>query len=232
MGWYAKPRGGWSTEDNEAQQNMFMISEYLQNNGWTMIAIAGLLGNMANESGFNPWRWNSDTVGLNTRAYGLVQFYPASYYIGGRGTESMITNYSPNMSTSSQTAGATPQDGLAQLQVMEIFHSDKFFNRASYCHYADISGCYPYTAFKTQTDLWLATVGWLFNYEFPAASDREYADAYSRYQKAIRCYEIITGSPPPEPPDPPVPPTPTTRPKPPLFFYCIRKFRQKKGLLV
>lgn len=217
MSWYAKPRGGWTTEDNEAQQNMFMISDYLQSQGWTLTAIAGLLGNVANESGFNPWRWNGDTVSLSNRAYGLVQFYPASYYIGGRGNG--IANYSPNMSTSQQTTGATAKDGRAQLEVIEVYHDDKFINRASYCTYADLSDAYPYSSFKQLNDLWIATVGWLFNYEFPEESARDYSSAQARYQNAQRCYEIIAGTPPTPPPTPPVPPT---FGKMPLYMYLRR----------
>jgi hypothetical protein len=231
MGWYAKPSGGWSTEDNEAQQNMFMIAEYLQTQGWSMVAIAGLLGNIGSESGFNPWRWQSDTVNYN-RGYGLVQFTPASYYIGGRGVG--VTDYSPNLSTSSQTSGSTANDGRAQLYVIEQYHSDKFLDRRSKCDYADISDSYPYASYKTLTDLWVATVGWLFNYEYPASQYRDYEHAHNRYLVAQRCYEIITGQEPPEPPTPPtppVPPTPTSRTGMPLYFYITKKFKRKKGLI-
>lgn len=231
MGWYAKPSGGWTTEDNYAQQNMFMISEYLQTQGWSMVAIAGLLGNIAKESGFNPWRWQNDSVDLTTdkKGYGLVQFTPSYYYIGGRGSEAQFSEfYAPNLSVTGQTSGAEFHDGQAQIMVMEIYHGDKFFNRAGYCDYADISSAYPYSSYKQLTDIWIATVGWLFNYEFPDKASRDYASAYSRYESARRCYEIITGS---EPPEPPTPPTPTTRKGMPLYFYITKKFKQKKGLI-
>lgn len=228
MGWYAKISGGWSTEDNEAQQNMFMISEYLQTQGWSMVAIAGLLGNIGSESGFNPWRWQSDSVNYNN-GYGLVQFTPATYYIGGRGNE--FTDYAPNLSVTSQTSTANAKDGQAQLNVIETYHSDKFLDRRSRCTFADISDSYPYSSYKTLTDLWVATVGWLYNYEYPASQYRDYDHAYARYQVAQRCYEIITGTEPPTPPTPPTPPVPPTKSgKMPMYFYTLKRYRYKKGL--
>lgn len=231
MGWYAKPSGAYSTSDNEAQQNMYMISQYFQDQGWTITAIAGLLGNMGSESGFNPWRWQGDSYGLS-RGYGLVQFTPASYYIDGRGTN--FDTYAPNLSTSSQTTGADANDGDAQIKTIEVYHSDKFLDRRSYCDYADLTDTYPYSSYKQLNDLWIATVGWLFNYEFPASENRQYEDAYARYLVAQECYRIITGQEPPEPPDPPhppVPPTPSTKKSMPLYFYMGKRFKQKKGLI-
>ena len=232
MGWYAKPSGAYDIESNEAQQNMFMVSEYLQSVGWSMVAIAGLLGNVKTESGFNPWRWQNDTH-ASSNGYGLVQFTPSTYYIGGRGTDlDFASYYAPNESVTTTTQGADAHDGRAQLMTIEKYHNDKFFNRASYCNFADISSAYPYSSYKQLSDLWIATVGWLYNYEFPSSENRDYNSAYARYQSARRCYEIITGQQPPEPPDPPHPPVPpSTRSKMPLYFYTLRKARYKKGLL-
>lgn len=229
MGWYAKPSGGYSTTDNEAQQNMFMVSQILQDYGWSMVAIAGLLGNVGAESGFNPWRWQKDRVNYD-KGYGLVQFTPADYYIGGRGTEVGIVGYAPNLSVSEQTTGASETDGEAQLQVIEVYHDDKFLDRRNKCNYADLTDTYPYSSYKNLTDLWIATVGWLYNYEYPGAEYRDYAHAYARYLTAQECYQIITGSPPPTPPHPPTPPS-TDSGKFPLYFYMARKNKAKKGLL-
>lgn len=228
MGWYAKPSGAYSIESNEAHQNMFMISEYLQTQGWTQVAVASLLGNMKEESGFNPWRWFNDTYDMTT-SYGLVQFHPSSYYIGGRGLD-FPDYYAPNLSTTQTTQGALASDGRAQLEVMETYHSDKFIDRSSYCDFLDISSAYPYEDFKQLTNLWIGTVGWLYDYEFPSAQYRDYAHAYQRYLSAQRCYEIITGQQPPEPPDPPHPPIPI-RSKMKLYMMMGKAMRYKKGNL-
>lgn len=114
MAWHAKPSGGYysggSTISQDALDNMLMVRSYLS--GFDINAVCGMLGNMAAESGLNPWRWQSDTYNLSN-GYGLMQFTPASGYINLTG----IPNHSPNMSTSGQTAGSTPEDGEAQLYV-------------------------------------------------------------------------------------------------------------------
>ncbi|EFM12302.1 Peptidoglycan-binding domain 1 protein [Paenibacillus curdlanolyticus YK9] len=73
---YAKPcsRHGDLT-DAQMKANVLYINQYMTANGWTKHAIAGLLGNMEQESGFNPgvWQFNQKTSG----GYGLVQWTPA-----------------------------------------------------------------------------------------------------------------------------------------------------------
>ena len=45
---------------------------------WTDGAIAGMIGNMQDESGMNPNRWEGGEVGNTSRGYGLVQWTPAT----------------------------------------------------------------------------------------------------------------------------------------------------------
>lgn len=54
----------------------------LLSNGWTINAIAGVLGNMQSESSINPGRWQSDRVGgsADKHGYGLVQWTPYTKY--------------------------------------------------------------------------------------------------------------------------------------------------------
>lgn len=73
--------------------------------------------------------------------------------------------------------------------------------------------------FKKGNDLWLATVAWLFHYEFPAAQYRDYNSARGRYANSLEAYKFLVGvepdpDPPVEPPvDPPVdPPDPEPQP--------------------
>ena len=49
--------------------------------GWTVNAVAGFLGNVQHESTINPGRWQSDDVGNTSNGYGLVQWTPATKYI-------------------------------------------------------------------------------------------------------------------------------------------------------
>lgn len=212
MAWQAKPSGRYDINSTEAAANMFEMKDYFSSQGWTDVAIAGMLGNVCAESGFNPWRWQNDVVSwASDQGYGLFQFTPQTYYIGGRGTN--FPAYSPNTSTSIVVAGATPNDGLAQCQVVETYHNDKFLDRRNRCTYADLTNTYPYSSYKQLNDLWIATVGWLFNYEYPASRGQTVAE--TRYAFSTRCYEIITGS---EPPTPPVPPHPTRLRKMPVWM--------------
>lgn len=62
--------------------NASYIWSYLQAQGWTLNAVAGILGNMQSESSINPGRWESDRVGGEAEAhgYGLVQWTPYTKY--------------------------------------------------------------------------------------------------------------------------------------------------------
>lgn len=63
--------------DENMTANAFMVWQYFNDLGFSMAAIAGLLGNMQQESGINPGRWQGGTG----PGYGLVQWDPASNYM-------------------------------------------------------------------------------------------------------------------------------------------------------
>lgn len=115
MPFYAKPSGGYSIGSTEGTANINAAYDYLNTLGFTKESVAGMLGNSSAESGLNPWRWQDDSVSMtsNYKGYGLFQFTPAYAYVNLTG----IPNHAPNMSTSEQTAGASPDDALAQLYV-------------------------------------------------------------------------------------------------------------------
>lgn len=199
--WYAKPSGGYETTSDEAKSNMFEFKDCLQAD-WTIYAIAGALGNIANESAFNPWRWQSDTVNYEA-GYGLVQFTPAEDYING------YTNYA-NLSTSEITAGARPEDGACQCDVLRNDSMGKWKDRSDKNHWYDLSGFASFSSFKEVDNLYDATMAFLYNYEGNRIvqsedEERQRADFAIRYASASSCYEILTG----EPPTPPIPPVPS-----------------------
>lgn len=68
-----------TTEQMEV--NATYIYNYLSNEGWTVNAISGMLGNMQTESSINPGRWQNDDVGNTSDGYGLVQWTPATNYL-------------------------------------------------------------------------------------------------------------------------------------------------------
>ena len=65
----------------EMEVNALYIYSYLYDKGWSPEAIAGVLGNMENESALNPGRWQSDDVGNTSGGFGLVQWTPATRHI-------------------------------------------------------------------------------------------------------------------------------------------------------
>lgn len=71
---------GVPTEDQQ-KANMTYIYRFLTAEGWSVNAIAAMIGNMIAESALNPGRWQSDNVGNTSSGYGLVQWTPASNYI-------------------------------------------------------------------------------------------------------------------------------------------------------
>ena len=107
---YAMPSGGYSINGAQGVNNINVINDYLSADGFSRESIIGTLGNIYGESALNPWLWENNTVDYS-KGYGLLQFTPASEYINASG----IPNHAPNLSTSQQTPGADPDDGLGQL---------------------------------------------------------------------------------------------------------------------
>lgn len=68
-----------SLTQSQMEINATYIYGYLNNYGWTVNAIAGLLGNMQHESAINPGRWEGNNVGSGP-GYGLVQWTPYTKY--------------------------------------------------------------------------------------------------------------------------------------------------------
>ena len=74
----------WVVNENGAigsegmSNNSDIIKDYFYDNGWTMNAIAAIVGNMQVESGINPGRWENDDIGNLSAGFGLVQWTPAT----------------------------------------------------------------------------------------------------------------------------------------------------------
>ena len=65
----------------EMEVNARFVADYLHVRGWSLNAIAGLLGNMQTESSINPGIWQSLKEGNTSGGYGLVQWTPATKYL-------------------------------------------------------------------------------------------------------------------------------------------------------
>ena len=77
VSWYQDEHDYLPQEQRDS--NAYLVYAYLASEGFQAAAIAGILGNMAAESGVNPAAWQS--YGNINLGYGLVQWTPASNYI-------------------------------------------------------------------------------------------------------------------------------------------------------
>ena len=66
---------------NQMKVNALYIYNAFKDKGWTLNAVAGMLGNMQRESTLNPGIWQNNDVGNTSVGYGLVQWTPATKYI-------------------------------------------------------------------------------------------------------------------------------------------------------
>lgn len=177
--WQAKQTGGYARTDPEALQNALCTYRKLSALGWSLNAICGVYGNMEAESGYNPWRWESDDVpsypSTPSYGYGLPQFTPSSKYISDSHAQS-YAGYSPNWS---DHAG-TPNDGDAQL---EFIH-----NYADY--YPTSEFPLTFQEYKISTyNAGLMAIAWLYNYERPADPE---ATKWDRFDAANYWFGVLS----------------------------------------
>lgn len=197
MAWHNKATGAYARESDEAFDNAMMAWSILNSKGWSLLAFCGYWGNVGSESGWNPWRWQSDSVlpfgdpridYQNGHAYGLVQWDPASKYItGGK----KYNGYKPNYSN--RPGG--PKEGNAQVYFMDAtaVSSGQYFPNPGYNY--QIS----YDDYKEMTlndyTFEYATRAWFHNYERGTWDN----------QRVISCeyfyYKLLGIDPPPPEPE-------------------------------
>lgn len=191
MSWHTKISGGYAKESQEAIDNANEIYAILSQRGWTKNAVAGLLGNVGTESGYNPWRWQGDNIQSTSESpwtnigYGLFQFTPGGKYINDPNARA-IEGYGPNFS---DRAGST-FDGYAQTVYIDGYAD----------YYATSRYPLSYDAFKASdaSPDYLASA-WLYNYERPADPG---ATEATRRQDALYWWDVLTGGEPTPPPGP------------------------------
>lgn len=167
--WHAKPQYAYANSSLEAEDNAIMIYSVLSAKGWTLNAIAGVIGNMVVESGLNPWRWENDNIlsQYGTSGYGLFQFTPATKYIQDPRAQA-LPDYAPN---TTDLVG-NPNDGTAQLQFVDAY-ADYLPTNAFPMSYADFKQ-------SLRTPEYLAEV-WVYNYERPLSPDVTERKRQARY---------------------------------------------------
>lgn len=167
MAWHCKAQGSYLKESSEAYDNAVMAWNIMSSRGWSLLAFCGMWGNVQSESGYNPWRWQSDVVlpvgdpriyYQNAHAYGLVQWDSASKYIdGGQG----YSGYAPNFSD--RQGGLT--DGTAQMNFLDdtAVSSGQYFPNPNYNYQISYDN-YKQITTDNYSYEW-ATRAWFYNYE-------------------------------------------------------------------
>lgn len=72
--------GNYYLSEVQMQGNALEVYNYFSARGWSLNAIAGILGNMESESTINPGIWQSLNEGNYSGGFGLVQWTPATNY--------------------------------------------------------------------------------------------------------------------------------------------------------
>lgn len=67
---------------SEMEENATYIWQQLEPDGWTLNAVAGMLGNMQSESTINPGIWQNLDPTNPENGFGLVQWTPSTKYTG------------------------------------------------------------------------------------------------------------------------------------------------------
>ena len=203
MSWSAKPYGGYLMSSAEGIGNIYEMHYWMDDAAYTLEAQAGVVANCYNESALNPWRWQGDSVSYSG-GYGLFQFTPASGYINDC---SWVNDYAPNLSTGYVTAGASPNDGGAQMDVLVNDYLSKWtpYCWRSYWNYdAQLASMrdnilntwgdgstITQAQFATIDDLESALFCFFACYEGPLYI----SDYYARVNDAYTAYQILSGAP-------------------------------------
>ena len=234
MSWHAKPSGSYALGTAEGNDNIYEMAACWP--AWTDEAKSAAIGNSMHEGGLNPWRWQNDSQSsVQSGGYGLFQFTPGSGYIN-----SGWPGITPNLSVSAQTAGATPEDGQCQCDVVATDFLHKWVSNCwrSYWDPQTYNTLYAYrqevlnrwgsgssitlAQFGQCQDLDAATFIFLACFEGPRIPNYD-----PRKTSAAAVYQLLTGT---TPPTPPVPPTPT--PGAGVPYWLLKKIADKNRRLV
>lgn len=204
--WHAKETGSYSPDSQEALDNVTLMSSILVEQGWSLEAIAAMLGSGAGESGLNPWRWESDIVPtvsqaygwtpseLQSHGYGMWQFTPFKVYVDNAQS---YPGYAPNFF---DRAGY-PTDGEAQTRFMSD-HVPQDWSHGLYNYYKDdfdaigvnIDEFYwmTYDEFKAGTGYTIAQLTGAYTLCYLRPADWAAAGSYNyRATQAQYWYEIL-----------------------------------------
>lgn len=154
----------------EMENNARYIWNYLGSRGWSINAVAGMLGNMQTESTINPGIWQSLDSGNTSMGFGLVQWTPATKLINW---------------ASGRDLDYTAMDTQLERIEYELANGIQYYPTSSYPE--------TFAQFKVSTkDPYYLGMAFLANYERPAVSNQP-----KRGQQAQAWYEFLCALPAP-----------------------------------
>lgn len=184
----------WTRE--QRAQNVDIIASYFYDKGWTINALASMIGNMEGESYINPGQWqHSYPVESPSQycGYGLVQWTPWWEKIGPW-TNNHLTDYDKQLTRINW-----------ELENEDVLGADSQWQKRN----GYTESFYDFSRSTNDTDYLTSCFFWC--YENGTASTIPARQQNSRYW-----YQYLIDNPPgPIPP----PPTPTQGNKMPLYFY-------------
>lgn len=160
----------------QMQDNATYIWLKVQPLGWTMNAVAGMLGNMQTESNINPQIWEGLNEGNLSGGYGLTQWTPATKYI--------------NWCIDRGLSYPQMDSNIARIQY-EVENNEQWF----YNSQLELSP--PYTFYEyviSEEDPYLLAMYFLWFYEHPAESIQPDRGVQAEYW-----FEFLGGVVPPKP---------------------------------
>jgi len=206
--WHAKNRLGYSKTSSEGWDNIQLIFSNLVRNGFTDEAACGVLANIEQETGFNPWRWENDNPMTYNQSiteyipsgmsyppgYGLCGWTPSAKYTKDDWHNlgvypSTYRGYAPNFADQQGNAS----DGHAQCQF--IIEGQQYNWVTSGSGRVNVS----VSQFRSLTDAAYAAEVWCRNYEYPRDLEREVAER----RQAVTWYanRLVGSTPVPDPLD-------------------------------
>lgn len=164
---------------SQMQTNALYIYSYLLNKGWSINAIAGVLGNMEVESGMNPGRWQSDRVKGDPEGHGysLVQWTP-------------YTKYTDWCSSEGYSDPSEMDTALARI-MYEVEHNIQWYGTGDY------SGMTFEEFSKSSESVSYLAIGFLLCYERP----KDQSESVQSYRSGLaeKWYTYLTGKEPIQP---------------------------------
>ena len=150
----------------EMETNARYIWNYLWSAGWSMQAVAGMLGNMQVESTINPGIWQNLNEGNTSGGFGLVQWTPATNLIGW---------------ANSARLDYADMDTQLERILYELANGGQYYPTDSYPE------TFAEYAISTKSPDYLA-MAFLANYERPADPDQPVRGVY-----ALNWYNYLRG---------------------------------------